>query len=93
MNGNKKKAALSAILCHVIREKSGRNKSFWSKNWLQKRDDLSHVALLKELQENNPNDWRNYLIIADESFEQLQLKIASLIEKRSTHLRTAISST
>ena len=35
-------------------------RSSWAKNWLSQRDKFSHMPLLREIQENNPDDFRNF---------------------------------
>jgi len=45
----------------------------WTKDWLLKRSQYSHVNLLNELQ-FHPEDWHNYLRMDEETYlELLQL--------------------
>ena len=52
----KKSAVITALLNqeddYEIRSKKRR---LWSKEWLRKREKFSHMMLLKELKENNPD--------------------------------------
>ena len=50
------------------------------------------MILIQELKENNPDDFKNYLRMSDEIFEELHATIAPLIEKQNTKMRNAISS-
>ena len=59
---DKEKALPTLVLLSAMKPKK-RKRSCWSKEWLKKREEYSHMTLLKELKENNPNDFRNYLII------------------------------
>ena len=59
---DKEKALATLVLLSAMKTKK-RKRSCWSKEWLKKREEYSHMTLLKELKENNPNDFRNYLII------------------------------
>ena len=50
------------------------------------------MTLLKERKENNPDDFKNYLRMADEIFQEIHATIAPFIQKQDTKLRKAISS-
>ena len=41
--------------------------SKWAKDWLLKRNTLSHINLLKELK-LQPGDWYNYLSMDSEAY-------------------------
>ena len=43
---------------HAVGKKK---RDIWMKSWLKKKEQFSHMSLLKELKENNPGDFRNYL--------------------------------
>lgn len=55
------------------------------------RDQFSHMSLLRELKENNPDDFRNYLRMTDECFQVLLGAVRPYIEKQNTILRKAIT--
>lgn len=63
---------------------------FWCKEWLMKRDALSHVNLIAELR-LHPDDWRNYLRMDESSYEELLSAVTHLITKNDTIMRPAIS--
>ncbi|XP_069585020.1 uncharacterized protein [Ranitomeya imitator] len=70
--------------------RSKRKRRMWTREWLQKRSDLSHMQLVRELQDNNPHDFRNYLRMSEESFKHLLERITPLIQRKDTVMRAAI---
>ncbi|CAH2002906.1 unnamed protein product [Acanthoscelides obtectus] len=62
----------------------------WVKEWLLKRQDLTHTNLLEELR-LEPDDWRNYLRMDEDSYVMVLKLVTPLIEKQDTILRPAIS--
>ncbi|XP_063771016.1 uncharacterized protein LOC134908815 [Pseudophryne corroboree] len=77
--------------CLQKRKKKKKKRSYWSKDWLQSRDTASHSALLPELRENNPDDFRNYLRMSDAGFISLLRAVTPLIQKQDTCMRKSIS--
>ena len=71
-------------------KKSRKPRTQWSRAWLLKRKDFFHVKLLKELQ-NEPNDWRNYLRMDEETYIELLSLVSPFIRKANTVMRKAIS--
>lgn len=67
-----------------------KRRRLWSKEWLKNRDDFSHMRLVRELKENNLDDYRNYLRMPVESFQLLLSKVSPLITKKDTVLRPSI---
>lgn len=55
-----------------------------------KRKIFSHVNLLAELK-LEPGDWFNYLRMDEETYLELLTLVTPLIQKKSSHLREAIS--
>lgn len=88
---DEKKALATLVICSAMKSRK-RKRSCWTKKWLQRRDEFSHMTLLKELKENNPDDFRNYLRMSDEVFQEIHATIAPFIQKQDTMLRKAISS-
>ncbi|XP_041422068.1 protein ANTAGONIST OF LIKE HETEROCHROMATIN PROTEIN 1-like [Xenopus laevis] len=86
-----RRAALAILLLTSIKQKKKRKRSIWSKQWLLHRHKFSHMGLLKELKENNPDDFRNYLRMSDSNFEHLFEAIRPAITKQNTCMRQAIS--
>ncbi|KDR17575.1 hypothetical protein L798_08485 [Zootermopsis nevadensis] len=61
------------------------------KEWFKKRDEYTHENLLNDLRVSEPGDFRNFLRLDGESFDELLRMITSRIQKRNTTLRDAIS--
>lgn len=78
---NKKKR--SKLKKHQTRTK-------WVKEWLLKRQCFTHTNLLEELR-LQPDDWRNYLRMDEDSYVMLLNLVTPIIEKQDTILRSAIS--
>ncbi|PIO37891.1 hypothetical protein AB205_0111140 [Aquarana catesbeiana] len=81
---------LAVTLARSRNSRSSRMRSIWDKTWLLNRDQFSHMPLLRELQENNPNAYRNYLRMTDSCFQQLLFLLSPYIMKQDTCMRVAI---
>ena len=56
------------IVCLATKAKKLRRpRRKWNRKWLLKKREFSHINLLRELQ-NEPNDWRNYLRMDEETY-------------------------
>ena len=62
----------------------------WSKDWLLKRDTLSHKNLLEEIRAF-PEDFQNFMRMDEETYLHLLSLVTPLISKQSTVMRAAIS--
>ena len=60
------------------------------KQWLRKIQELSHVNLIRELQDI-PEDWKNYLRMNQETYLDLLERNTPLIKKKDTVMRSAIT--
>ena len=60
---NKKRNLCCAVIgIHIIAQNNTPgNRKKWVKNYLIEKDCLSHIQLLKELRDNEPDDFKNYL--------------------------------
>ena len=58
-------AAVAAMLLQKIKKR--RKRRVWTKEWLLKRDGLSHLKLLEELR-LEPVDWLNYLRMDEQTY-------------------------
>jgi len=84
------KLALGELLCYaafpvILDRKYRRNARKcreWTKQWLLKRQDFSHVILLKELR-FHPKDWHNFLRINESTYLTLSM-VSPLIQKKKT---------
>ena len=81
---------LGVLAIAQARTRTRKRRTVWTKNWLLHRDQFSHMALLRELQENNPNDFRNYLRMSDACFQRLLNLLSPYISKKDTCMRPAI---
>ena len=69
----KKKIAIICAMAIVAQEtsKKKKNRKTWVKKWIEQRSQQSNVTLLKDLKENNPDDFKNYLRMDDTDFTNL----------------------
>lgn len=88
---------LVALACAVIVKKNEKKnkkirkaRSKWSKRWLLKREQLSHINLLEELR-LEPDDWRNYLRMDEDTYLELLSLVSPLIKHQDTIMRSAIT--
>lgn len=51
--------------------KKTKNRKTWVKKWIKQRSQRSNVTLLKDLKENNPDNFKNYLRMDDTGFTYL----------------------
>jgi len=72
------------------REKRAKRK-MWMKNWLKNKDEFSNQKLLKELKVSQPDDFKNFMHMDEETFLYLLLKVKPFIQKQDTFMRDAIS--
>lgn len=83
---------LTVVFAHGFKIKTKyRTRRVWVRNWILRRETFSHVNLVRELKENNPNDYRNYFRMDEASFDLLLQKIKPYITKKDTAMRQAIS--
>lgn len=87
----KRKILLTAALVLHLDEDDIQNKRKWSKEWLLERRKYSHMNLLRELQSNEPADFRNYLRMENHTFYELLNLVKPFIEKQNTVMRESIS--
>lgn len=60
------------------------------RNWLIAEDTISHVALLKELQQNEPKEFLNYVRMDEEKFNITFMLIQPYVQKEDTNARRYI---
>ncbi|CAI6376995.1 unnamed protein product [Macrosiphum euphorbiae] len=79
------------LVCLAKKTKQSRRpRRKWSRKWLLKKREFSHINLLRELR-NEPNDWRNYLRMDEETYVELLKLVSPFIVKKDTVMRKAIS--
>ncbi|KAL5246308.1 hypothetical protein ACI65C_013716 [Semiaphis heraclei] len=81
-------ALAATAVALVIKTKGKKQKRKWTKDWLLKRSQYSHVNLLNELR-FHPED-QSLRMDEETYFELLQL-VTPLIVKQDTHLRKSIT--
>jgi len=65
-----------------------KKRRMWAKKWLIERKKFSHITLLNEL---DGDDFRNYLRMDYDCFNELLNLVSPLISKQNTHMREAVS--
>lgn len=86
----KAKVALAAGI-FILLEEEKKKKRVWVKKWLQKRQQYTHLRLLKCIQSCEPLDVINYLRMGYDTFQELLALVRPLIEKENTLFREAVS--
>ncbi|KAM4011680.1 putative nuclease HARBI1 [Anomaloglossus baeobatrachus] len=74
----------------MLERRSKRKRRMWTREWLQRRSEFSHMQLIRELQEKDPHDFRNYLRMSEESFKMLLERVTPLIQRKDTKMRAAV---
>ncbi|KAL4083874.1 hypothetical protein QTP88_029190 [Uroleucon formosanum] len=89
----KKKIAIICAMAIVAHEtsKKKKNRKTWVKKWIEQRSEQSNVTLLKDLKENNPDDFKNYLRMDETDFTNLLELVAHRLKKQDTVMRKSIS--
>jgi hypothetical protein len=83
-------AQAAAVLYVTKRSRLKPSRKMWMKNWKMEEDAFSHLPLLQELRENNPNDCKNYLRMDSETFDDLLSLVEPHITKKDTVMRKSI---
>lgn len=83
----------SLVQLHQLTKEKKGNRRKWSRKWLLKRNQYSHINLLKELRVESidNNDWRNYLRMDATAYNRLLELVTPYIRKDDTCMRKAIS--
>lgn len=85
-----KKAALAVIIAISLKKRVKRKR--WSKEWLLKRDQYSHLNLLNEIRTTNEDvDYANYFRMKDACFDELLNMVKPFLKKEDTVMRKSIS--
>jgi hypothetical protein len=62
----------------------------WSKEWLKNRQQYTQEKLLTELRNFERNDFKNFLRMNDECFDEILTLVNPFIKKQNTSMREAI---
>ncbi|KAF9405816.1 hypothetical protein HW555_013598 [Spodoptera exigua] len=82
---------LGIISYYISKTKNNRRRrKVWVRNWLTKRERLSHVNLVRELREEK-EDFQNYFRMPEPVYEELWCLVTPIIAKQDTCMREAIS--
>ena len=92
-------AALSIIiLLSVLRRRRRRKRlrktrrTCWTRQWIKRRQKLGAFhALVRELSDEDPKGFKNFLRMDQLSFAELDRLVSPLIKRRDTIMREAIS--
>lgn len=87
MNGS---IALAIVLALEDDTPKRKKRSKWSKKWFLRRRELGHARLLRELRDDEPEDFRNFLRMNAASYDELLDMVRPLIQKEDTIMREAI---
>jgi hypothetical protein len=71
------------------RKKKKTKRKTWVKKWRLDRDRYGHTPPLRELRDNDPEDYKNYLRM-DNTFEYLLNLVSPYIAKQDTVMRNCI---
>ncbi|CAH2013443.1 unnamed protein product [Acanthoscelides obtectus] len=88
---SKKAKVALAVGKIILLESEKKEKRVWVKEWLQKREQFTHLRLLKCIQSCEPLDVINYLRMDYEAFQELLMLVKPLIKKKNTLFREAVS--
>ncbi|KAM4052977.1 putative nuclease HARBI1 isoform 2-T2 [Anomaloglossus baeobatrachus] len=67
-----------------------RRRRMWSRERLLRRPNLTHMQPVRELQERNPQDFRDHLRMSEASFTFLLNRVRPYIQRKNTVMRAAI---
>ncbi|KAJ8963132.1 hypothetical protein NQ318_018597 [Aromia moschata] len=82
---------LALTLVALKRKKQQKKKRRWSKEWYKMRNRFTHEHFANFLRDSEPEDYRNFLRMDQESFDYLLELVRPDIEKKDTNMREAIS--
>ena len=80
---------MMAIGVVIALNKKKRKRSKWTKDWLLKRTQISHLNLLNELA-LHPEDWRNYMSLDESTYLEPLNVIIPFITYKDTNMRKSI---
>ena len=80
--------ALGVVL--ALDNETKNKKKCWSKRWFLERHTFGHGAHMEELRINQPDDFRNFLQMDEDSFKDLLRLLKPFIGGKNTKLRDAI---
>ena len=67
-----------------------RKRAKCSREWFMQRSKFGHTKLIRELSQTEPSDFKNFLRMDVESYNELLQMVEPLIEKQTTNMRQPI---
>lgn len=64
--------------------------STWMKEWLKKREQYSHVLLLNEIRDSDPDGHKNYFRMNEATFEILLNLVTPFLIRKDTNMRQCL---
>lgn len=80
----------AAVGLRLINKETKKKRTTWQKNWMKEGDKYNHIRLLTEIRNNNPEDYRQYLRMDVNMFDELLNLVQPFITKKDTHMRRCI---
>lgn len=75
----------------IHRGRERKQKEWWVRDWIRRREERGcYMTLLKELETEDPNAYRNFVRLSNADFNYLLNLVAPLITKEDTVMRKAI---
>ena len=94
MAPNKAVSASCIIIAILMKRKKRRRvkkRACWVKKWISRRASLgAYQTLLRELQEEDPFSYRNFLRMDHNTFQELLELVRPFIQRQDTVMRSAI---
>lgn len=88
VENRKRKHAIAVAALFTATNTSSGKKRLWVKEY---RDKFNHSPLIRELRENYPDDYKNYLRLDSVSFDVLLDLVNDKIRKKDTVMRKSIT--
>ncbi|GFR57442.1 hypothetical protein ElyMa_003456700 [Elysia marginata] len=82
--------ALAMALTCRKRRTCKKKRTKWPKQWFLNRAKFGHIELLKELRDNEPDDYKNFLRMDGDCFNEVLEMVEPHIKKEDTVMRKAI---
>ncbi|XP_031328647.1 putative nuclease HARBI1 [Photinus pyralis] len=86
----RQKIGIALALVTLDSDEKKKRRKYWTKQWLLKRSQFSHTILMKELE---AEDFKNFLRMDSNCFEELLNMVGPLIAKQDTLMRSSVSAT
>ncbi|KAK9875678.1 hypothetical protein WA026_009474, partial [Henosepilachna vigintioctopunctata] len=81
--GPHKTACIAIILALATKRRVNRKR--WMKQWLKKHEQFSHILLLNEIRDTEPEDYKNYFCMNDMTFDKLLKLVKPFLLRENTY--------